>query len=119
MPIDQTMKILSKMLDVSSFRQQVHAGNLANMDTPEYKAKEVLFEDQFNQTLSTLGVDAALEVEPAVSDTLGLAMQNDGNNVSSEREVMAMAQNKTLYDTYIQMMRGKNKMIDIASGAAP
>lgn len=119
MSTDPTMKILSRLLDVSSFRQQIHAGNLANLNTPDFKAREVHFEEAFRAKLDEGSLKDALELSPEVVDSEGLSERNDGNNVSSEGEVMAMAQNKAMYDAYVQMLRGKNKMLDIASGAAP
>ena len=50
--IDDRMQNLTKMLDVAALRHEVHAANVANLNTPGYRAKEVEFEDAFARPLA-------------------------------------------------------------------
>lgn len=44
--IDQTMQLLHRSLDLRSARQRVIASNLANEETPGYRASDLQFEQQ-------------------------------------------------------------------------
>jgi len=49
---DNSMLLAQRTLDVSWTKQKVALDNIANVDTPGYKAKYVLFEDELRQKLS-------------------------------------------------------------------
>lgn len=108
---------LAQLMDVSQLRARVHAANIANQNTPGYKAKAVAFEDAFRAALDE-GRSTA-QVAPEVYEPLSTAEQPDGNNVSVDREVLAQAQNNTLYNTYIALASGKKKLLTIAMSTAP
>jgi flagellar basal body rod protein FlgB len=48
-----------------------------------------------------------------------LSEDNDGNNVSTERETLGQAQNQTLYNAYLALMQGKKKLLATAISPAP
>lgn len=116
---DPRLTVLHRLMDVAMQRQQVHAANLANINTPGYKARALEFEEEFNAALDEQGLDRAMRVEAQVTTPLATGADPDGNDVSSEREVAALARNKLLYDTYITMARGKMRMLNTAISAAP
>lgn len=113
------LTVLQRLMDAALQRQQVHAANLANQNTPGYKARALAFEDAFNQALDEHGLDRAMQVEAEVYEPRSTMADPDGNDVSSEREVAALAKNKLLYDTYVQLARGKMRLINTAISAAP
>lgn len=114
---DPQAERLSKLMDVASLRARVHAANLANQNTPGYKAKTVEFDAAFRAALDQ-GQGVA-DLEPELRERDDLAVQPDGNNVSSEREVLEMGQNQTLYNAWAAMMQGKKKLLTIAITSAP
>ncbi len=116
---DPRLTVLTRLMDVAVLRQQVHAGNLANQNTPGFKAREVSFEDVFNQTLDAQGTDRAMTLSPEINEANATPSDPDGNDVSSEREVAALAKNKLLFDTYAQLARGKMRLLSTAITAAP
>ncbi|MEO7890435.1 MAG: flagellar basal body rod protein FlgB [Vicinamibacterales bacterium] len=80
-------------------RQAVAAGNLANLDTPGYRTKELHFADALNGELEASmvatndrhfgqPVTAAGPVDQAEAG--GLASRRDGNNVQLDRELLGM-----------------------------
>ena len=119
MLIDDRLKLMSKLLDVSALKAQVHAGNIANQNTPGYKAKAVAFDHLFEQALQSQGADEAAEVEPTIYEPHTTAVQPDGNDVSLNQEIMESAKNQTLYNTYLAMVKGKMRLLNIAAGQAP
>jgi flagellar basal-body rod protein FlgB len=116
---DDQFRILSRLMDVAVLRGQVHAGNLANQNTPGYRAQAVSFDEAFQTALAEDGNDAALAVAPTVFEPRSTSMKVDGNDVSTEREVAALAQNKLLYDTYIAIYRGRRSIMQTAITPAP
>lgn len=116
---DPRLSVLARLMDVAVLRQQVHAGNLANQNTPGFKARAVRFEDEFNRALDEQGLERALRIAPQIHTPLATPADNDGNDVSSEREVAALARNKLLYDAYAQLARGKLRLLNTALTPAP
>ena len=116
---DDHLFALSRLLDAAVLRQQVHTANLANQNTPGYKARAVAFEDTFNAALDEGGAERAAEVEPTVTIPRSTPADADGNDVAVEHEVAALAKNQMLYNAYVQMARGKMRLINTALTSAP
>jgi flagellar basal-body rod protein FlgB len=86
-------------MTIAVAKQVASAGNLANIDTPGYKAKEVTFSDALktklapvNSTFPGARQAAAAAVAPDLGEKEidGLAARRDGNNVQLERELLTM-----------------------------
>jgi flagellar basal-body rod protein FlgB len=46
------MNVLERAMDVSWFRQQLIANNIANVDTPQYKREDIDFQKTLANALS-------------------------------------------------------------------
>ena len=114
---DAHSDILAKLADVSVLRGKIHAANLANQNTPGYKAQGVAFDAAFRSALD--GGGDPLDVDPQVVELADGASQPDGNNVAVDREVLEQAQNSTLYNAYMGMLQGRKKLLTIAMTSAP
>jgi flagellar basal-body rod protein FlgB len=118
MPVqDQRLDVLSRLLDVAMQRERVHLGNLANQNTPGYKTKALEFEQAFNEAIDA--GSSGDDIEPEVVEQPGYLGQPDGNNVSSEREVAALAKNQLMYNAYLAMTKGKMRLYTTAIATAP
>lgn len=109
--------ILAKLMDVSALRGKVHAANIANQNTPGYKAQAVAFEGAFRDALAS--GDSLDSVNPEIYTPNDPSEQNDGNNVAVDREVLEQSQNNTLYNTYVGLAQGRKKLLTIAMTSAP
>jgi flagellar basal-body rod protein FlgB len=93
---------LRRQMTIAVAKQVVSAGNLANVDTPGYRAREI----DFDRTLDNQ-LDAALPLTATnpghlrsasqsaaapTRDAEGLAPRRDGNTVQLDRELLAMTQ---------------------------
>ncbi len=114
---DPQTNILAKLMDVSALRAKVHAANIANQNTPGYKAQRVAFEGAFLDAL-TQGQPVD-EIDPVIETGGGGPEQPDGNNVSLDREIMDQAQNAQLYNLYTSLSQGRKKLLTIAISTAP
>ena len=108
---DARMKNLAKLMDISSLRSQVHAGNIANVDTPGYRAQAVAFEAEFQRALASGDEDRARSLEGEVYEPRDTALKMDGNDVDLDREVTLQTQNSILYNTYVSILRGKHRLL--------
>ncbi len=92
------MAALGRQMARAVQRQAVAAGNIANLDTPGYRTKEVRFAEALDEKLGAaltgthekhLGtvVDAN---RPEPTETAGLPTRRDGNNVQLDRELLSL-----------------------------
>ena len=98
--------IAEKSLDDLWMKEKVISGNLANVDTPGYKSKEVEFEKIFKEALlSSSGGDTgdlsdSLRFQ-IVEDTSTQARE-DGNNVDAVKENIELAGTQLQYEYMIR-----------------
>jgi flagellar basal-body rod protein FlgB len=76
---------LGRQLNRTVARQQVAASNIANIDTPGYRARDVQFAEALDASLKATGPDA-----PIVTEAEGLAARRDGNTVQLDRELLTL-----------------------------
>lgn len=124
-----TQMLLQRSLDVASLRNEVTADNIANVNTPGFKRKEVIFEDKIrnamagNNNYSKLSLtndrhiqiqDNNVQLGPEIKTMDDLSYRNDGNNVDIDVESAKMAKNIVLYDFLGQSMSNELKLLRIA-----
>lgn len=104
--------LLYDKLSFRSDRQKIISSNIANLNTPNYKTKDIAFEDELQKVnnkndlkmVTTNPNHIAFEqhsIKPSggkVYDVQGLEEQNDGNNVNLDREMSQMAQNQIAFN---------------------
>lgn len=84
---------LRRQMTVAAARQVATTGNLANIDTPGYKSREVTFDQALAQKLlpvnSTHPMHRSVPAPAApVGEVRGLPERRDGNNVQLDRELI-------------------------------
>jgi flagellar basal-body rod protein FlgB len=96
---DPVTSLLAKYLDVQGRRADVVAGNLANADTPGYRAKSLDFADFLSQAaadaLAPAGrgrAGAPFNDSPALVEQESAAAGLDGNTVDAAREAATLAE---------------------------
>ncbi|QQZ07953.1 flagellar basal body rod protein FlgB [Heyndrickxia vini] len=112
-----TFNTLERALDYSSLKQKVIADNIANVDTPNYKPKEVsfkqVFDQQLNQPFEAIRTDSRhFEFQNMASDSLISTQQNieyneNGNGVDVDKEMSDLATNQIYYDALSDRISGK------------
>jgi len=122
---DPVFVYLKKSLDISVLRQEVIASNIANADTPGYKAKHIPFKDVLNLAEQDLRLKVTdpRHIEPTESlnylikeDSTDYLTKNDKNNVKLDKELTALAKNTLLIDTLTAFERYKfNQYKDLIS----
>lgn len=97
---------LGRYMDLLAERQRLVASNLANIDTPGYRAKDIDFQFEY--------LSLAPGVRPHVVEPLDLTVKNDGNNVSLDRETRLLAENAIRFNVASQLARAELRKIRMA-----
>jgi flagellar basal-body rod protein FlgB len=106
------INVLDKAADASWKRNEVIANNIANVDTPGYKRKDVQFESYLtsallgDNSLDKRVADANLDSLDATvyTDSASLSYRLDGNNVDIDTESANLAENQIRYYTLLDSM---------------
>lgn len=108
------MRGLERALDRSSFRQQLITANLANVDTPGYRTRDLgRFSGELQQAMTTTDEEAppfTLVARPVPN----LLERPDGNNVSVERESLLMAQNQLRFQVAVAFLKAEFHRLSLA-----
>ena len=99
-----TMQRLEHFLDLVAFRHELISSNLANIDTPGYRTQDIDFESEMRRAEQRWEGAA---VSPYVQEVKGLIERPDGNNVSLERETVALAQVQLQYRAGVELLRNE------------
>lgn len=94
---------LERFLEITTDREQTISANMANVDTPGYKTKDV----NFKQALAQASDDGGMQLSPAVMEVGGLLERPDGNNVNLDREGTLLAQSQLQFQLGTQLVKGR------------
>jgi flagellar basal-body rod protein FlgB len=114
-----SFRILEQLIQFTNMRHGVLTSNIANADTPGYKAKDVSFKQTLNDEMElrttnvrhikTGGSGSSGEVENGTANAWA-----DGNTVELDMEVAKMTENSMLYQAGISMLSTKIRMFKTA-----
>ena len=129
---DPTLEAAGAYMSRLSQRQQIVASNLANIDTPGYRTKDISFHATMQELLS--GDSASLRTsrpehagewtpvapQTAIFEEQGLTSRADLNNVDLDREMLKLSQTAFGYSLMSQIVKGKFRTIlsSIKEGSA-
>jgi flagellar basal-body rod protein FlgB len=105
------------MLLFRSARASVLANNIANADTPNYKARDISFDSMLQQERTRLSMAATNDKHFAAESSVGATDELlyrvpsqpslDGNTVDMQREQAEFAQNSLQFDTSFMLLDRK------------
>ena len=113
------IEALSRFLDVDVARHKLITTNLANIDTPGYRTRDLDFRAELARaSTESLGVEsgrlANASFTRVVRQVRGLMERPDGNNVSVERESLLLAENQIKFNLAVQLLKGQFHGIALA-----
>jgi flagellar basal-body rod protein FlgB len=121
---DNSMLLAQKVLDVSWTKQKAALDNIANVDTPGYKAKYVLFEDELRKKLSRFEGKADVkksEIRDAVHDSRMQirrsdeeSIRADGNNINLDVEELEIVRNTYQYQYALKQVNDQFSRLRVA-----
>ncbi|MCL2121460.1 MAG: flagellar basal body rod protein FlgB [Clostridiales bacterium] len=92
---DKSFKTMETGVTAAWIQQQVHTQNIANYETPGYKAKSLVFSDALIRTRGAEGKRLAPSTY-RLADSEDTTIRPDGNNVDMDVESLS------LYKAYVQ-----------------
>ena len=121
---DPASRAVRTALGGLQLREQTIAQNIANIDTPGYRAREVSFEEQLRAELASprrqpelvrLGLATtherhipldpqvrSFETQLRITESLDGTLRNDGNTVDVDREMAKLAETQITYNALAQ-----------------
>ena len=129
---DKTMASMERSLNYRSMNQKLIVSNIANMDTPNYKAFKMMVDEKMQDTsnakpqLSMTRTQVGhLDIKGNATD-LGRvervennphALRGDGNTVELDTEMANLAENTLMYNTATRIISNKFKLLrDVIKG---
>lgn len=113
---DLSYDLIKKGLDMSSLRQNSIASNIANINTPGYRANKVKFEEflldakklQMKKSHEAhFGIDSLKDVKAQVTKRENYALSDNMNNVDIDLEMTELAANEIYYYVLIRQISSK------------
>ncbi len=126
---DKTLHALTTALNFREMRQELISSNVANANTPGFKAKKLDFEEALARALDVdgqmkmnatdgrhynVGGGSFNNLEPEIYDNPNGVVSESGNTVDVEAEMAQMAENKLMYDALVQLINKKMGMMKYA-----
>lgn len=111
-----TFSVLEKSLDYSSAKEKVISQNIANVDTPNYKAKDVVknsFQGALEASIEAYRTDSRhLNFRNSTNSSIIVTQQNgtynnNGNSVDMDKEMSDLATNQIYYNALADRLSGK------------
>ena len=109
-------KTLEQLIHMAGVRHSLLTSNIANVDTPGYKAKDLKFQQTFDNELQLqLAVTAPGHIQNNDSGASPVKEETedsweDGNNVELDMEVAKMTENAMLFQAGVSMLETKIRM---------
>jgi flagellar basal-body rod protein FlgB len=121
--IDNETRVLQTALNLRAYRQELLASNMANADTPHYKARDIDFKNALAGALGAAGGTlklantAAAHLQGINANTFGAPLQYrgeqqsavDGNTVNMDVERSNFADNALQVEALLTFVRGSFK----------
>jgi flagellar basal-body rod protein FlgB len=120
--------VLGKFLDLTSTQFKLTSSNVANLDTPNYRAVGIDFAAEFSSAASQAlaarqdgsngmpagagtSISTLTSQAPAIEQVDGLLERPDGNDVSMDREGLNLAKEQLDYKTGIELLQEQLSVI--------
>ncbi len=128
MQLSKSYDLLAKALDYRSARAKIISANIANIDTPYYKAKDIKFEDALLDEAKKLYGSKGVELELAKTNPRHMdleddtsskvsyylrathAQRNDANTVDLDIETTELSKNQMMYQAAMSALQKESKM---------
>lgn len=117
-----TFLSLEKSLDYATLKNRTISNNIANVDTPNYKAKDVDFKEILSSKLTTsiqakrthikhMPFSNDVNLSYQIKNRTNTFYNHNGNNVDIDKEMAELAKNQIYYQSLIDRVNGKFRNI--------
>jgi len=125
-----SIPVLEKVVGFTEARHNVLAGNIANIDTPGYRAQDlspVQFQNQLKEAIETrreqatqpaastaIGGAEAEDPFAGLHDTMKSLLYHDDSDNDLERQVAALTKNQMQYNLAVTIMTNQFRLLQAA-----
>lgn len=128
-----TLPVLEQTVNFAEARHGVLAGNIANIDTPGYKTRDLspdLFQESLKRAIEKRDTRPSAEISPgvltqrerarqmddfaAVKESTKHILYHDESDVSLESQVTQLAKNQSMHNMAVSLMTQQIRLIEIA-----
>ena len=106
---------LERALSGAALRQEALAENLANVNTPGYRRRDVDFQSALRSAMEG-GSAAVAATRMEVTTDPSAPMRADGNSVDVDTEAAAQAKNGLEYEALSAVLKVRSDILQIAMG---
>ena len=113
---DETIRLLGNVANLRIDRHSLLTSNLANIETPGYRAQDISFEERLRAALPEKGQLRMVRTNARhmpVYDSSGRVRPEvvSGGEVDIDRQMAKLAENNLLYNAMIQLLGRKYRAI--------
>ncbi|MFD2925517.1 flagellar basal body rod protein FlgB [Halobacillus naozhouensis] len=118
----ETFTLLENSLNYTTAKNRSISNNIANVDTPGYKVKDVVFKQVLDGEMNNLEAKRTNSRHfpftneansPYTTVTKqGTTYNHNGNNVDIDKEMNELAKNQILYQALVDRMGGKFRSLE-------
>jgi len=126
---NSTNQLLETALSASSTRQNTISQNIANIDTPNYKAQKTVFSHELNRAKEGQQLNAhrrddrhygfgggPTDESATVTKRTNTIYNHNGNNVDIDHEMSELAKNQIYYNALVDRLSGRFNTIRTVLG---
>ncbi|WP_306252794.1 FlgB family protein [Parvularcula sp. IMCC14364] len=118
MPTDlDILRTYSAMAQHAAKRHEVLAGNIANADTPGYKAQDLKSFAELYKAAERQGRDVEINTSDLVRAASGGVESPNGNNVSIEDQMLKTAETKGQHDMALAVYKKTLDLMRLSLGS--
>jgi flagellar basal-body rod protein FlgB len=101
---------IGRYLDLATSEIKLTAANMANIDTPGYRAMGMDFEAEMREAIN--GADKGKPSRPVhIGEVGGLISRPDGNNVSMDHEGLNLAEAQLKFKIGVALLKEQNQTL--------
>jgi flagellar basal-body rod protein FlgB len=108
----EVTNLLEKALNIRGFYHKVIASNIANVETPGYKEKDIDFQSELRRSMDGNIAEIKIMEKSNPSGIDGI----DGNSVNMEDQVVKLSENTMMFNAFVQLINKKFSMMKYAIG---
>lgn len=120
-----TIPALEQSVAFAQRRHALLAGNIANLDVPNYRTRDLSvkdFQEALRESIAARrsehgrspGTLSQPTAEEKVRDVQSQILYHDGSDISLEQQISQISKNQMLHDTSIALMRSQFQTIEAA-----
>lgn len=100
----EMVNLIEKALNIRTYYHKVISGNIANVETPGYKEKDLDFRNELQKQIGSS--DKALKgssIEVTESTANDGLKSIDGNTVNMENQIVKLTENQLMFHSLVQV----------------